>query len=147
VPQARFVAGPFGDALVEGQQLVLRSPGLTPAQVAPWKRRRASAAWRSAANWRLFTDALAQLREPTGYHPAVLAVTGTNGKTTVTSLTGQLVERSGKTVAVAGNIGPTCWTRWRRSATPARCRRCGCWSFPASSSMAWRASSRPRPPC
>ena len=43
----------------------------------------------------------------TGYHPAVLAITGTNGKTTVTSLTGQLVERAGKTVAVAGNIGPT----------------------------------------
>jgi len=36
----------------------------------------------------------------------VLAVTGTNGKTTVTALTGQLVERAGKTVAVAGNIGP-----------------------------------------
>ena len=47
------------------------------------------------------------LPEPTGYHPAVLAISGTNGKTTVTSLTGQLVERAGKTVAVAGNIGPT----------------------------------------
>ncbi|MGJ7608523.1 UDP-N-acetylmuramoyl-L-alanine--D-glutamate ligase [Variovorax sp. LT1R20] len=44
---------------------------------------------------------------PKGYTPAVLAVTGTNGKTTVTALTGQLVERAGKTVAVAGNIGPT----------------------------------------
>jgi UDP-N-acetylmuramoylalanine--D-glutamate ligase len=44
---------------------------------------------------------------PRGYTPAVLAVTGTNGKTTVTALTGQLVERAGKTVAVAGNIGPT----------------------------------------
>lgn len=44
---------------------------------------------------------------PKGYTPAVLAITGTNGKTTVTSLTGQLVERAGKTVAVAGNIGPT----------------------------------------
>nr|WP_218510263.1 UDP-N-acetylmuramoyl-L-alanine--D-glutamate ligase [Variovorax sp. dw_308] len=42
-----------------------------------------------------------------GYTPSVLAITGTNGKTTVTSLTGQLVERAGKTVAVAGNIGPT----------------------------------------
>ncbi len=42
-----------------------------------------------------------------GYKPAVLAITGTNGKTTVTALTGQLVERAGKTVAVAGNIGPT----------------------------------------
>jgi UDP-N-acetylmuramoylalanine--D-glutamate ligase len=37
----------------------------------------------------------------------VLAVTGTNGKTTVTALTGQLVERAGKAVALAGNIGPT----------------------------------------
>ncbi|MDH6167709.1 UDP-N-acetylmuramoylalanine--D-glutamate ligase [Variovorax boronicumulans] len=44
---------------------------------------------------------------PKGYTPAVLAVTGTNGKTTVTALAGQLVERAGKTVAVAGNIGPT----------------------------------------
>ncbi|MEJ7686044.1 MAG: UDP-N-acetylmuramoyl-L-alanine--D-glutamate ligase [Variovorax sp.] len=44
---------------------------------------------------------------PKGYTPAVLAVTGTNGKTTVTALAGQLVARSGKTVAVAGNIGPT----------------------------------------
>jgi UDP-N-acetylmuramoylalanine--D-glutamate ligase len=47
------------------------------------------------------------LRAQQGYHPAVLAVTGTNGKTTVTALTGQLVERSGKTVGVAGNIGPS----------------------------------------
>lgn len=44
---------------------------------------------------------------PKGYTPAVLAITGTNGKTTVTALTSQLVERAGKTVAVAGNIGPT----------------------------------------
>ena len=45
--------------------------------------------------------------QPKGYTPAVLAITGTNGKTTVTALTGQLVERAGKSVAVAGNIGPT----------------------------------------
>ncbi|MBU2410930.1 MAG: UDP-N-acetylmuramoyl-L-alanine--D-glutamate ligase, partial [Gammaproteobacteria bacterium] len=41
------------------------------------------------------------------YAPQVLAVTGTNGKTTVTTLAGQLVACAGKTVAVAGNIGPT----------------------------------------
>jgi len=44
---------------------------------------------------------------PVGYTPAVLAITGTNGKTTVTSLTAQLIEHAGKSVAVAGNIGPT----------------------------------------
>jgi UDP-N-acetylmuramoylalanine--D-glutamate ligase len=41
------------------------------------------------------------------YAPKVLAITGTNGKTTVTSLTGHLVRWAGKSVAVAGNIGPT----------------------------------------
>jgi UDP-N-acetylmuramoylalanine--D-glutamate ligase len=44
---------------------------------------------------------------PAGYRPAILAITGTNGKTTVTSLTGQLVARAGRSVAVAGNIGPS----------------------------------------
>jgi len=50
---------------------------------------------------------MAPVQPSRGYHPAVLAITGTNGKTTVTSLTGQLVARAGKTVAVAGNIGPS----------------------------------------
>ena len=52
-------------------------------------------------------DASAEAAPAPAYAPKVLAITGTNGKTTVTSLTGQLVERAGKTVAVAGNIGPT----------------------------------------
>src|SRR5450830_1077189 len=45
-------------------------------------------------------EAEAPAPTPKAYTPAVLAITGTNGKTTVTSLTGQLVERAGKTVAV-----------------------------------------------
>lgn len=40
-----------------------------------------------------------------GYQPKVIAITGTNGKTTVTSLTAQLVERAGQSVVAAGNIG------------------------------------------
>ena len=40
------------------------------------------------------------------YKPALLAITGTNGKTTTTALIGQLCERAGKRVAVAGNISP-----------------------------------------
>jgi UDP-N-acetylmuramoylalanine--D-glutamate ligase len=107
LPQARFLHGEFGPELIEGQQLVLRSPGLTPAQVAPVERAARAAGIPVRGELGLFADALATLRQADGYHPAVLAVTGTNGKTTVTALTGQLVERSGKTVAVAGNIGPT----------------------------------------
>jgi UDP-N-acetylmuramoylalanine--D-glutamate ligase len=67
---------------------------------------------RAAGLWQggelsLFAAALAGLQQDYGYAPQVLAITGTNGKTTVTSLTGRLVARAGKTVKVAGNIGPT----------------------------------------
>jgi UDP-N-acetylmuramoylalanine--D-glutamate ligase len=55
----------------------------------------------------LFVQALENLKATRDYAPQVLAITGTNGKTTVTALTGQLIERAGKTVKVAGNIGPT----------------------------------------
>ena len=47
-----------------------------------------------------------QAPEP-GYAPQVVAITGTNGKTTPTAMTGLLVERTGRRVALAGNIMPT----------------------------------------
>ncbi len=106
--EARFVPGPFDAALLgEDVQLVLRSPGLTPQQVAPVCDAARERGVTVGGELTLLADALAQLKESEGYAPQVLAVTGTNGKTTVTALTGQLVERAGKAVAVAGNIGPT----------------------------------------
>ncbi|MBI2769761.1 MAG: UDP-N-acetylmuramoyl-L-alanine--D-glutamate ligase [Burkholderiales bacterium] len=109
LPQAKFVAGDFTAALVEGQDLagVFRSPGLSPEQVAPVLIAANAQGVRAAGELSLFSEALAGLRAERAYEPVVLAVTGTNGKTTVTSLTGQLVERAGKRTAVAGNIGPT----------------------------------------
>jgi UDP-N-acetylmuramoylalanine--D-glutamate ligase len=55
----------------------------------------------------LFARALADLKAERGYAPKLLAITGTNGKTTTTAMTALLIERTGKRVAVAGNIGPT----------------------------------------
>lgn len=107
VPQAKFVAGPFSAELVQGQQLVLRSPGLSPEQLGPVVQAAREQGVAVAGELDLFAKALVALKEEQGYAPQVLAITGTNGKTTVTSLTGQLVERSGRTVAVAGNIGPS----------------------------------------
>jgi UDP-N-acetylmuramoylalanine--D-glutamate ligase len=40
------------------------------------------------------------------YRPSILAITGTNGKTTTSALTAQICERAGKHVALAGNISP-----------------------------------------
>ncbi|NPC56073.1 UDP-N-acetylmuramoyl-L-alanine--D-glutamate ligase [Caenimonas soli] len=108
VPQARFVAGAFDAALLDdGVRAVFRSPGLSPAQVAPVVSAASASGLPIGGELSLFAGALADLKAQQSYAPAVLAVTGTNGKTTVTALTGQLVERSGRTVAVAGNIGPT----------------------------------------
>jgi UDP-N-acetylmuramoylalanine--D-glutamate ligase len=109
VPQAQFVSGAFSAALLQGSdlRLVLRSPGLSPAALAPLLSAAQASATRFAGELDLFVQALADLRSQTGYAPKLLAVTGTNGKTTVTALTGQLLERAGKSMAVAGNIGPT----------------------------------------
>ena len=108
-PDVNFVSGPLGAELVTGTPVraVLRSPGLSPADAAPvLEATKASGLW-LGGELDLFSQALASLRAERGYAPRVLAVTGTNGKTTVTALTGQLVARAGKSVAVAGNIGPT----------------------------------------
>ena len=109
LPQVRFVAGPFDATLVEGRDLhaVYRSPGLSPEVIAPVFVAVQSIGTRAGGELSLYAMALQTLRETRGYAPSVLAITGTNGKTTVTSLAGQLVAHAGKTVAVAGNIGPT----------------------------------------
>jgi UDP-N-acetylmuramoylalanine--D-glutamate ligase len=108
LPQVKFIGGAFGAALLdEGVNAVYRSPGLSPEQVAPVIDAARERGLVTGGELSLFAAALSQLRAQQDYAPAVLAVTGTNGKTTVTALTGQLVERAEKPVAVAGNIGPT----------------------------------------
>lgn len=106
-PQARFVPGPLGARLLQDADFaaVCRSPGLSPAQLAD-----VLAATRDLPVYGeldLFVQALEPLKTARDYAPQILAVTGSNGKTTVTALTGQLVAAAGRSVAVAGNIGAT----------------------------------------
>jgi UDP-N-acetylmuramoylalanine--D-glutamate ligase len=108
-PDVVFQHGPFDASLIEGQSIraVFKSPGLSPESVAPvWQAAQAAGLW-VGTELTLFAQALEELKTDKQYSPHVLAITGTNGKTTVTSLTGQLLERAGMQVAVAGNIGPT----------------------------------------
>ncbi|HEV3427798.1 MAG TPA: UDP-N-acetylmuramoyl-L-alanine--D-glutamate ligase [Paraburkholderia sp.] len=107
IDPAIFVGGAFSTALLEGVEIVALSPGLSPlaADLVPLiaaAREQGIEVW---GELELFAQALRHLGE-SGYAPKVLAITGTNGKTTTTSLTGMLCERAGKTVAVAGNISP-----------------------------------------
>lgn len=102
---ATFITGELTADGVADFNAVLKSPGLSPldARLAAVYAR--GPAVRGELD--LFADALAAAKAQHGYAPAVLAITGTNGKTTTTCMTGLLVERAGKRVAIAGNIGPT----------------------------------------
>ena len=105
--------GPLNDALLNEMDVIGISPGLSPLQ-EPTQSFLAKARKARIDVWseiEFFARAIAamsrmaQVRE-SNYASSVLAVTGTNGKTTTTALTGQLCERAGKKVAVAGNISP-----------------------------------------
>jgi len=109
VPAARLLSGALDAAAFEPSLRVLKSPGLAPddARIAPFltavKARGASV----VNELDLFVQALAELRASRDYAPKIVAVTGTNGKTTTTAMAALLIERAGKRVQVAGNIGPT----------------------------------------
>jgi UDP-N-acetylmuramoylalanine--D-glutamate ligase len=114
-----------GAAVPAGVTLLLKSPGLAPhdARIAPLLAAARAAGVAVLGELDVFVHALADLKRetaappdadaaadaapPAAYAPAVLAITGTNGKTTTTALTALLVESAGRRVAVAGNIGPT----------------------------------------
>jgi len=109
VPEARRIAGEFDDRSLNGVQMVFKSPGLAPndPRIAPMLAQARATGIPVGGELDLFAAALADLKADRQYAPKVLAITGTNGKTTTTSMTAQLVERTGLRVAVAGNIGPT----------------------------------------
>ncbi len=108
VPAATLHHGLSPD-LLDGVNLVLKSPGLVPGSpdVAPLLARADQLGIAVRGELSLFASALADLKTDRRYAPKVIAITGTNGKTTTTSLTARLVERAGLRVAMAGNIGPT----------------------------------------
>ncbi|MBU3539388.1 UDP-N-acetylmuramoyl-L-alanine--D-glutamate ligase [Polynucleobacter sp. UK-Gri1-W3] len=105
--------GPLGEGLLKNIDVIGISPGLSPVQDPTYsflvKAEEAEIdVWSEIEFFARAISALslmAQAQE-SGYTAVVLAVTGTNGKTTTTALTGQLCERAGKKVAVAGNISP-----------------------------------------
>ena len=108
VPTASLHQG-LDVVLLDGVQLVLKSPGLMPndPHVAALTARADAQGIPVRGELSLFASALADLKTDLGYAPKVVAITGTNGKTTTTSLTAQLIERAGLRVGMAGNIGPT----------------------------------------
>lgn len=105
--------GPLGDDLLKNIDVIGISPGLSPLQEPTqsflMKAEQAEIdVWSEIEFFARAISALSRMAQAqeSSYATAVLAITGTNGKTTTTALTGQLCERAGKRVAVAGNISP-----------------------------------------
>ncbi|MGA0881277.1 MAG: UDP-N-acetylmuramoyl-L-alanine--D-glutamate ligase [Burkholderiaceae bacterium] len=119
---------PFSKALLEGRQLVVVSPGLSPyadraASVANLVLAAQAQGIPLASELDLFEwalDALGCEDRPSEAdedapelalgRPAVVAVTGTNGKTTTAVLTAKLLESTGLDVQLAGNVSPSMLT-------------------------------------
>ena len=105
--------GPLSDDLLKGIDVIGISPGLSPVQDPTYsflvKAEEVEIdVWSEIEFFARAISALGRMAQAheSSYEAAVLAITGTNGKTTTTALTGQLCERAGKKVAVAGNISP-----------------------------------------
>ena len=94
-PDARMVTGEWHPATLEGIDLVIASPGFAPDS-APIK----AAHLRGIPVWSEVEFAARRLEGP------VIAVTGTNGKTTVVEQTTEMLRESGVRAVAAGNIGP-----------------------------------------
>ncbi|MBK6555267.1 MAG: UDP-N-acetylmuramoyl-L-alanine--D-glutamate ligase [Rhodocyclaceae bacterium] len=106
VATADFRCGEFDKVLLDGIDLLVLSPGLSAGMMIVIHARAAGIP--VVGEIELFAWALDDLgvRGQT----QVIAITGTNGKTTTTALTGHLCRAAGRRTGVAGNISPAALT-------------------------------------
>ena len=91
---ARLAFGPQNAAILSGVDLIIPSPGVPPSNPLL-----AEGVKRGVPILAEIEVAFRFLKRP------VIAITGTNGKTTVTTLIGEILRASGRKVYVGGNIG------------------------------------------
>jgi len=94
LPQVEIALGPFAESLFQGVDLIAISPGVALSSLPPVQVP-------VVGDVELFALALQQAPRKA----KVIAITGANGKTTVTSLCGAMCKESGAQTVVAGNIG------------------------------------------
>lgn len=110
VPGAEFYSGPlnegFDKRLLAGVDLMAISPGLSAGTMAVIHAR--SLGLPVVGEIELFAWGLETLGNR--HQTQVITITGTNGKTTTTSLAGHLCRAAGRVTGVAGNISPAALT-------------------------------------
>jgi len=102
VEENRIICGEFTDALFDGIDLIAISPGVPLSD--PHVARAVARGIPVVGDIELFTQQLSTHHSPLS--SKVLAITGSNGKTTVTSMVEHLCKAAGRDAVAAGNISP-----------------------------------------
>jgi UDP-N-acetylmuramoylalanine--D-glutamate ligase len=103
LPQAPLHTGPFDDALLQAAEMLVVSPGVPLAD--PAVARAVAAGVETVGDVELFARAIRALNEKRAHPMRLIAITGSNGKSTVTAMCGDMCRMAGLTTCVAGNIG------------------------------------------
>jgi len=103
LPGVPLFTGPFDAARLLAAGLVVVSPGVPLAD--PALARAVAAGVETVGDVELFARALQALNAGREQPMRVLAITGSNGKSTVTAMCGDMCRMAGLSVCVAGNIG------------------------------------------
>ena len=102
LPDAGLFTGTFAPKIFSGIDVIAISPGVPLAEpMVQWAMKDGVPV---LGDIELFALAIKQFNTS---KPKILAVTGSNGKTTVTAMAGAMVKQAGWDVEVAGNIGPS----------------------------------------
>lgn len=103
LPQVPLHTGGFDDTLLQATELLVVSPGVPLAD--PAVARAVAAGVETVGDVELFARAIAALNAQREHPMRLIAITGSNGKSTVTAMCGDMCRMAGLSTCVAGNIG------------------------------------------
>ena len=103
LPGVPLHTGLFDDALLQSTELLVVSPGVPLAD--PAVARAIAAGIETVGDIELFARAIRALNAQREHPMRVIAITGSNGKSTVTAMCGDMCRMAGLVTCVAGNIG------------------------------------------
>tara|TARA_Y100001936_G_scaffold209202_2_gene215200 strand:+ start:14499 stop:15914 length:1416 start_codon:yes stop_codon:yes gene_type:complete len=101
IPMDQIFTGSFSDAIFKGIDLIAISPGIS--QTIPLIHQAIKCGIPVVGDIELFSLVINKCNV---IKPKVLAITGSNGKTTVSSMVDAMLREAGWDIEVAGNIGP-----------------------------------------
>jgi UDP-N-acetylmuramoylalanine--D-glutamate ligase len=102
-PEVPLHAGPFRDEVLQASDMLVVSPGIPLSE--PAVARAMAGGVETAGDVELFARAIAELNRNREHAMKVVAITGSNGKSTTTALVGEMCKAAGLETCVAGNIG------------------------------------------